>query len=230
LWPGGKWGKHKKYKKYPVKCWHCNEWYWYGGEAGCATESCDNHKKPNQEERGQGQLQQAAAVQSAADSMSSSHAGAAWPPVPPPEGVWRQFVALQQAGATSITITNRSAEKAKQLADEFNLAALPWDVRHEMLAEASLLVNTTSLGMEHQPPLDLSLAQLPAEAVVHDIVYAPLETPLLNAAHARGHHTVDGLGMLLYQAQQAFFLWHGVMPKVTDALRAHVLEHSNDPL
>jgi hypothetical protein len=88
---------NKKYKKYPVKCWHCNEWSWYGGEAGCATESCDNHKKAQQEERGQGQLQQAAAVQSAADSMSSSHAGAAWPPVPPPEGVWRQFLALQQA-------------------------------------------------------------------------------------------------------------------------------------
>ena len=74
-----------------------------------------------------------------------------------------------------------------------------------------------------QAPLELALDALPKTAVVHDIVYAPLETPLLAAARARGHHVVDGLGMLLYQAQPAFEAWFGVKPEVTPGLRAHVL-------
>jgi shikimate dehydrogenase len=134
------------------------------------------------------------------------------------------IVALKDAGAQTITLTNRSAEKAQTLADEFGVAALPWSVRNNLLAEATLLINTTSLGMEGQPELSIDVSLLPESAAVHDIVYAPLETELLKNARARGLKTVDGLGMLLYQAQKAFELWHGVLPEVTPELRTIILK------
>ena len=77
--------------------------------------------------------------------------------------------------------------------------------------------------MTGAPPLDLALDALPATAVVNDIVYAPLETPLLGAARARGNPAVDGLGMLLHQARPGFKAWFGHDPEVTGALRDHVL-------
>lgn len=135
-------------------------------------------------------------------------------------------VALKQAGAQQITLVNRSADKATALAEEFGVDALPWEVRDQALEGASLLVNTTSLGMQGHAPLELDLASLPKNAAVHDIVYAPLETELLKDAKARGHRVVDGLGMLLYQAQKAFEAWHGVLPEVTPELRAQVLGDS----
>lgn len=134
------------------------------------------------------------------------------------------IVALRDAGAKTITVTNRSGEKAQALAEEFSCTSTPWDEKNAALHGATLLVNTTSLGMQHQPPLDLDLSALPTNAAVHDIVYAPLETELLKTARARGNKTVDGMGMLLYQAQKAFELWHGILPEVTAELRAHVLE------
>ncbi len=82
-----------------------------------------------------------------------------------------------------------------------------------------MLVNTTSLGMLGQPPLDIDLHALPFSAIVCDIVYVPLETPLLAAARRRGNPTVDGLGMLLHQARPAFEAWFGILPEVTPALR-----------
>jgi shikimate dehydrogenase len=91
------------------------------------------------------------------------------------------------------------------------------------LSGTALLVNTTTLGMTGQPPLEIELASLPHEAVVSDIVYAPLETPLLAAARARGHPVVDGLGMLLHQAVPGFEAWFGRRPEVTPALRDFVL-------
>ena len=84
---------------------------------------------------------------------------------------------------------------------------------------AALLVNTTSLGMRGQPPLAIDLAPLPASAVVSDIVYVPLETPLLEAARARGLRTVSGIGMLLHQAVPGFARWFGATPSVTAELR-----------
>jgi shikimate dehydrogenase len=138
------------------------------------------------------------------------------------------IVALKDAGASHITLTNRSPEKAQALADAFQMECLPWSVRNNLLAEATLLINTTSLGMEHQPELSIDVALLPATAAVHDIVYAPLETELLKNARERGLVAVDGLGMLLYQAQKAFELWHGIVPAVTPELRAHVLEQGNE--
>lgn len=133
------------------------------------------------------------------------------------------IVALQDAGARSITIINRTYETAQALADKFGVSALPWEVRDESLQSATLLVNTTSLGMQGQPPLEIDISRLFGNAAVHDIVYAPLETDLLKCARAKGHKTVDGLGMLLYQAQLAFQHWHGILPEVTPELREHVL-------
>lgn len=87
------------------------------------------------------------------------------------------------------------------------------------LPEADLLVNATSLGMARNPPLDVPLSPLRKGAIVADIVYAPLETPLLAAARAGGHPVLDGLGMLLHQAAPGFELWFGVRPEVTAELR-----------
>jgi len=97
-----------------------------------------------------------------------------------------------------------------------------WDRRAEALDGAVLLVNTTILGMVGQPPLDLNLDFLPPDAVVNDIVYAPLETDLLARARARRNAVVDGLGMLLHQARPGFAAWFGVMPEVTNELRSFV--------
>jgi shikimate dehydrogenase len=129
---------------------------------------------------------------------------------------------LIDAGALEIRLFNRTRERADKLAAHFGgpVAAYPWEERHEGLEGAGLLVNTTSQGMIGQEPLDLSLAALPSSAVVADIVYAPLETPLLAAARRIGATPVDGLGMLLHQARPAFRDWTGVMPEVTPALRA----------
>ena len=138
------------------------------------------------------------------------------------------IVALADAGAKNITLTNRTIDKAIALANEFEIEAAPWEDRAALLNGATLLVNTTSLGMDGQPPLEIDLKNLPDHAVVHDIVYAPLETDLLAAAKARGNRTVDGLGMLLYQAQASFELWHGVKPEVTQALRDHVLQQKKE--
>jgi shikimate dehydrogenase len=97
-----------------------------------------------------------------------------------------------------------------------------WNDRHRALEGAALLVNTTSQGMVGQPALDLDLSALPPRALVADIVYIPLVTPLLAAARRRGNPTVDGLGMLLHQACIAWQLWFGLEPEVTPELRAAI--------
>jgi shikimate dehydrogenase len=91
-----------------------------------------------------------------------------------------------------------------------------------LLGGAGLLVNTTSLGMVGQPPLEINLRTLLPSLVVADLVYAPLETGLLRAARERGLRTADGLGMLLHQAVRGFQLWFGVKPEVTPELRAMI--------
>jgi shikimate dehydrogenase len=126
---------------------------------------------------------------------------------------------LLQRGFAEIILVNRSADRARLLADHFGARIKIAAQAGEALARASLLVNTTSLGMVGQPPLVIDLTPLPADAVVHDIVYVPLETPLLAAARARGLRAVDGLGMLLHQAVPGFEIWFGGRPLVSAQLR-----------
>ena len=135
-------------------------------------------------------------------------------------------LSLADRGAREIRLINRTLGTSQALAKEFGapVIALPWSERHSALADISLLVNTTSLGMQGKEPLALDLTALPAHAYVCDVIYAPLETPLLAAARARGNTTVNGLGMLLHQARPAFAAWFGVMPDVTDELRHAVLQ------
>lgn len=134
-------------------------------------------------------------------------------------------VALLDAGLPELLICNRSPERAEALAGALGTRAkaLPWSARSQALSDMGLLVNSTSLGMIGHPPLDLSLDRLPASALVTDLVYTPLETPLLAAAKAQGCSVVDGLGMLLHQARPGFRAWFGVDPEVTPDLRAFVL-------
>lgn len=136
------------------------------------------------------------------------------------------LVALLEAGVREIRLLNRTRARAEALAEELgrNIRVLDWGTWDDALGETGLLVNTTSLGMSGQPPLEIDLRALPASALVNDIVYVPLETPLLAAARARGNPAVDGLGMLLHQARPGFEAWFGVAPQVTPALRQAVLE------
>jgi shikimate dehydrogenase len=131
---------------------------------------------------------------------------------------------LVERDTKRIHVVNRSFERATALRKRFGkrVKALHWDEANGLLAGAGLLVNATSLGMAGQPALEINLRRLPASAVVADIVYTPLETPLLAAANERGLRTVDGLGMLLHQAVGGFARWFGVRPQVTEALRALV--------
>jgi shikimate dehydrogenase len=123
-----------------------------------------------------------------------------------------------------VHVVNRSLDRALAMRARFGdrVVPAPWDDRNDLLADAGLLVNTTTLGMAGQPSLEIDLAALGAAAVVTDIVYAPLVTPLLVAARARGLRTVDGLGMLLHQAAGAFERFFGLRPQVTQGLRTLV--------
>lgn len=145
------------------------------------------------------------------------------------------LAALLDAGVPEIRLTNRSIDKAYRLAEEIKMAdgsdapikVLPFEDRSTALTDAILCVNTTALGMKGNDPLELDLTSLANGAVVTDIVYTPLETPLLKQAKADGYTTVDGLGMLLHQAAPAFEAWFGVKPKVTPLLKAMVVEDLN---
>jgi shikimate dehydrogenase len=133
-------------------------------------------------------------------------------------------VALLDEGVPELRITNRTLERAQELAKDFGdrVTVVPWAQRNEAMAGASLLVNTTTLGMHGQAPLDVALDAMPQAAMVSDAIYIPLETPLLTQARLRGHRTVNGLGMLLNQARPAFQSWFGVLPEITPELRAAV--------
>ncbi len=155
-----------------------------------------------------------------------------WSPQPEPAvmlgagGAARAVLsALLDAGIAAVRLVNRSRERAEALAAPYGerVVLIDWDHRLAALDGTALLVNTTTLGMTGQPPLDLALDRLPTDAVVVDIVYRPLITPLLAAAAARGNRVVDGLGMLFHQARPGFHAWFGVDPEVTPALRATVL-------
>lgn len=130
--------------------------------------------------------------------------------------------ALVDVGVPQILLCNRTEERANQLValgpDVISVVA--WDDRNTMLEHADLLVNTTQCGMKGHPALDIEVARLPSHAIVADIVYVPLETPLLARARRRGLSAVGGLGMLIYQAVPGFARWFGHTPSVTAELRA----------
>jgi len=132
--------------------------------------------------------------------------------------------ALKARGFGDIRIVNRTVERAQMLVSRFGPAfsAHSLEAADSLLSDCSLVVNTTALGMHGKDSLDVDLNRLPDHALVTDIVYVPLETPLLAAAGQRGLKTVDGLGMLLHQAVRGFELWFGRRPEVTAELRALV--------
>lgn len=128
---------------------------------------------------------------------------------------------LHERGVATITIVNRTRERAAKLSQELKIEAntAGFDQVESLLGSTDLLVNTTALGMKGQQPLEIDLHKLKQGAAVSDIVYVPLETALLRQARERGHPAVDGLGMLLHQAVPGFERWFGVRPKVTKELR-----------
>lgn len=132
--------------------------------------------------------------------------------------------ALAAQGARDIRVVNRTLEKAQRMAADYGppVTAVPWERRADVLDDVALLVNCTDRGMGDKPPLDLSLDRLAPRAIVGDLIYIPRETPLLADARARGHVTVNGLGLLLNQARPAFHAWFGVMPQITPALLAAI--------
>ncbi len=145
-------------------------------------------------------------------------------------GAARGIVAgLQDRPLERILVANRTLAKAQDLVGGLErhgtarLEVLAWEDLDRALPGSQLIVNTTSLGMAGQPPLTLDLARAPGRAIVTDIVYFPLRTPLLAAAEAHGLRTVDGLGMLLHQAAPGFERWFGVWPEVTPDLRAMIV-------
>ena len=135
------------------------------------------------------------------------------------------LVALAEAGVPEIRLINRTAPRAAALVQALGgpITSVDWSARAQALADVSLIVNTTTQGMTGQEPLDLPLDAAPPDAVVYDIVYVPMETPLLRTARLRGHPVVDGLGMLLHQARPSFAAWFGIDPVVDGALQTAVL-------
>jgi shikimate dehydrogenase len=133
--------------------------------------------------------------------------------------------ALLKAGVPELRLANRTRQRAQNIAELYGakVVVVDWIAISQAASGARTIVNTTSLGMTGQPPLNLSLQHAPSDALVTDIVYQPLVTPLLEQARARGLRTVDGLGMLLHQAVPGFQQWFGVRPEVDEALRRAVL-------
>jgi len=135
-------------------------------------------------------------------------------------GAARAIAAALLSEGIAVTVTNRGLDRAETLAAALpGVSVLPWDQREAALADMSLLVNTTSLGMQDQPPLTFDFAQADSGLVVADVVYIPLRTRFLDTAAERGLRTVEGLGMLLHQAVPGFAAWFGVTPVVDDEVR-----------
>ena len=133
-------------------------------------------------------------------------------------------VALQQRGVKVIHLLNRTRDKAEALAMALGTQVRPGPLTDfaRLAPETGLVVNTTSVGMYGSAFPELPLDLLAKSALVTDIVYVPLETPLLKEARALELKTVDGLGMLLHQAVPGFEAWFGTRPEVTPALRARI--------
>lgn len=134
--------------------------------------------------------------------------------------------ALIKRGFKNITVANRTLSRAQDLANHFGsvVSAIELSLAEQVIESCTLIINTTSLGMDNNPPLPLTLEAIKPDCLVTDIVYTPLETPLLKLAKSKGNQTVDGLGMLLHQAKMGSKLWFGGNPVVSDELRTLVLQ------
>lgn len=140
---------------------------------------------------------------------------------------------LLHEGCPTIYLCNRNKQRAEDLVQHLKMfpsaqntqfIIMDWEeLSHALPAPIDLLINTTQLGMTGQPPLTIDLKSLPAHALVYDIVYRPLLTPLLQQAQHYGLKTIDGLGMLLWQAQQGFELWFKEKPEITPELHNAIL-------
>ena len=135
------------------------------------------------------------------------------------------LASLLEAGVPEVRLTNRTWARAETLKTEFGSKVMgyDWVAAGNAIEGAKTVVNASSLGMAGKPSFRVPLDGLGADATVTDLVYTPLETPLLKAAKEVGCHTVDGLGMLLHQAVPAFERWFGQRPVVDDALRQVML-------
>lgn len=125
-----------------------------------------------------------------------------------------------EAGVPEVRVFNRSAARADALARDFGprVRPMPWEMRSRAATESSVLVNTTAVGLKGEGSLGMDFTDFHPDCIVSDIVYVPLETPLIRDARRHGLRTVDGLGMLLHQAAPGFEKWFGVRPEVTDEL------------
>ncbi|WEX88737.1 shikimate dehydrogenase [Sinorhizobium garamanticum] len=134
--------------------------------------------------------------------------------------------AVRDRGIKAIHVVNRTPARAQELADRFGAAvhAHPLGALSEVMTEAGLFINTTSLGMDGEPAPEIDFSMLAKDAVVTDIVYVPLKTPLLRQAEAQGFAIVDGLGMLLHQAVPGFEKWFGRRPVVDETLRQLIID------
>ncbi|WP_428407243.1 shikimate dehydrogenase [Hyphococcus sp.] len=184
------------------------------GAANMLTFSDDSAKAENSDITGFAEAVQEKTAEPGTSALVLGAGGAA-------RGV---VLALKDLGLTDIRITNRTLERAKELGAAFDLAVIDWEKRLETLENIDVLVNTTSLGMTGQPPLELDLSGLDPSALVADIVYAPLKTALLKDAEAKGHATVDGLAMLMHQAVPGFRMWFGGEAIVDDDLRSELVK------
>ncbi|MAJ21257.1 MAG: shikimate dehydrogenase [Paracoccaceae bacterium] len=129
--------------------------------------------------------------------------------------------ALIEDGANEVILANRTRSRADQLRSDFGakIKVVDWTKVQNYLSDASTVINATSLGMDGKEELPISLQGLRKNTLVTDIVYTPLNTPLLENAAKRGCRTVDGLGMLIHQAIPGFERWFGVKPDVSENLR-----------
>ena len=138
-------------------------------------------------------------------------------------GAARAIVAALLAEGIAVTLTNRTQAHAEHFVRDLPGPGLvPWEQRSAAVEDHALVINTTALGMEGKEALILDLSRAARTTAIADIVYVPLETPLLRDARERGLKPVEGLGMLLYQGIPGFRRWFGVEPVVDDALRRFV--------
>ena len=133
--------------------------------------------------------------------------------------------ALLESGVEKLHVTNRTQKRAKDLQVFFNsqIELIEWSEKEELLKNVNTVINSTTLGMVGSDELQFSLSKANENTTIVDLVYNPINTPLLVDAHKKGCHVVNGIGMLLHQAIPGFNEWYGVKPKITKELLNRVM-------